>query len=53
MLAYAALDVEYLVPMHDMMIKELAELNRLDWYRQECEHDRLRATPWLPHNGRT
>lgn len=45
MLAYAALDVEYLVPMHDMMIKELAELNRLDWYRQECEHDRLRATP--------
>ena len=44
LLAYATLDVEFLLQMHHIMVEELAELGRLEWYHQECEHDRLQAT---------
>ena len=45
LLAYAALDVEFLLQMHEVMLEELDDLGRLEWYAQECEHVRQQATP--------
>ena len=33
--AYAALDVEFLVQLHDVLVDALREKDRLDWYEQE------------------
>ncbi|OFT89710.1 HRDC domain-containing protein [Corynebacterium sp. HMSC28B08] len=45
LLAYAALDVEFLLEMHQLMVDELSDLDRMDWYVQECEHDLVHASP--------
>ena len=45
LLAYAALDVEFLLQMHERMVQELRDLGRLEWYAQECEHIRRQAAP--------
>jgi ribonuclease D len=37
MLDYASLDVWHLPALRDMLTRELAKLNRLDWLRQQCE----------------
>ncbi|MDA3898491.1 MAG: HRDC domain-containing protein [Desulfobacteraceae bacterium] len=36
MIAYAAKDVQYLIPLYDIQKKELAEKGRLDWVEEEC-----------------
>ncbi|RAV33770.1 HRDC domain-containing protein [Corynebacterium heidelbergense] len=37
-LRYAALDVEYLLPLHDILADQLQRANRWEWYLQECNH---------------
>jgi ribonuclease D len=37
MVAYAANDVRYLVPLADMFEKELSKKKRLHWVKEECE----------------
>ena len=37
-LAYAALDVELLIPLADMLREELASAGKTQWAHQECEH---------------
>lgn len=37
MIAYAANDVRYLVPLADMFEKELSKEKRLHWVKEECE----------------
>ena len=37
MIAYAANDVRYLVPLADMFEKELGQEKRLHWVKEECE----------------
>lgn len=37
MLDYASLDVWHLPALRDILTRELARLNRLDWLRQQCE----------------
>jgi len=37
MIAYAANDVRYLLDLHDILERELAEKGRLDWVLEECE----------------
>jgi ribonuclease D len=37
MLDYASLDVWHLPALRDILTRELAKLNRLDWLRQQCE----------------
>ena len=39
-LRYAALDVEYLLPVHRRLSRELAALGRADWLEEELEHQR-------------
>lgn len=39
-LRYAALDAEYLLPMHERLSKELAALGRGAWLEEELEHQR-------------
>lgn len=36
MMDYAARDVKYLLPLHDILEKELAGKNRLSWVYEEC-----------------
>ncbi len=36
MIAYAAKDVQYLIPLYDIQKKELAGKGRLDWVEEEC-----------------
>jgi ribonuclease D len=36
MIAYAAKDVQYLIPLYEIQKKELAEKCRLDWVTEEC-----------------
>jgi len=56
-LAYAALDVEPLVDLHDSLRLDLIAANRLDWVRQECEFVRHapgptpRQEPWRRTRG--
>lgn len=40
--AYAAADVEYLLPLHDKLVKALDEMGRLVWATDECEERRQR-----------
>lgn len=44
-LDYAALDVELLVELSDALTAALAELDRIEWLRQECEAVRLAHVP--------
>src|SRR5699024_1962999 len=44
-LDYAALDVELLVELSDALSAALAELDRIDWLRQESEAVRLAHAP--------
>jgi ribonuclease D len=37
MLEYAANDVKYLLPLQEVLEKNLKNLNRLDWVREDCE----------------
>lgn len=48
MLTYAALDVELLGELREVMTAELKELGRFEWFAQECEEVRLRK-PAPPH----
>jgi len=34
---YAALDVAYLIPLHDILIEKLDSKKRLDWIDEECQ----------------
>ena len=43
-LRYAALDVEYLLPMHRRLSQELADLGRAAWLEEELEHQRRAQT---------
>jgi len=46
MIAYAAKDVQYLIPLYDIQKKELAEKGRLGWVDEECRDLTLvRAAP--------
>ena len=48
-LRYAALDVAYLLPIHERLSRELAVLGRLAWFKEEFEHRRrARAVDKLP-----
>ena len=48
-LRYAALDVEYLLPMHERLARELAALGRAAWLEEELEHlRRARAVDKQP-----
>ena len=50
MLAYAAGDAVYLVPLFRMLEAELRDLGRLSWVEEECEIlSRVRCSP--PNNG--
>lgn len=56
-LAYAALDVELLIPLRDALHTELIEQGKLEWAEQEFEAVRLapppepRAEPWRRTSG--
>ncbi len=39
---YAALDVEYLLEVHDLLVAELDDISRLDWALDACEELRTR-----------
>ena len=43
-LRYAALDVMYLLPMHERLSREIATLGRSAWYKEEFEHRRRART---------
>jgi ribonuclease D len=50
-LEYAALDVEVLVELREVMVRELEESGKTEWARQEFEHlldfkPTVRAEPW-------
>ena len=48
-LRYAALDVMYLLPMHERRAREMATLGRSAWFKEEFEHRRrVRAVDKLP-----
>ena len=48
-LRYAALDVVYLLPIHERLSRELAALGRSGWLKEEFEHRRhARAVDKLP-----
>ena len=48
-LRYAALDVMYLLPMHERLSREIATLGRSAWFKEEFEHRRrARAVDKLP-----
>jgi ribonuclease D len=40
--AYAAADVEYLLPLHDELVVRLEAMGRLEWATDECEERRQR-----------
>lgn len=41
--AYAAADVEHLLPLHDVLTEQLDDAGRLAWALDECEERRCRA----------
>jgi ribonuclease D len=41
---YAALDVEYLLEVHERLVAKLAEVERLEWANDACEELRTRPT---------
>jgi ribonuclease D len=56
-LVYAALDVELLIPLRDLLVDQLSGAGKLDWAYQEFEAVRLappaapRAEPWRRTSG--
>ena len=56
-LVYAALDVELLIPLRDVLVDQLTAAGKLDWARQEFDAVRLappatpRAEPWRRTSG--
>ena len=51
-LRYAALDVVYLLPMHQQLSRELAALGRAAWLEEELEHQRrVRAVDKQPETA--
>ena len=58
-LRYAALDVAYLLPMHERLSREMAALGRSAWLKEEFKHrrraravDKLREAAYLRIRGR-
>ena len=58
-LRYAALDVVYLLPIHERLSRELAALGRSDWFKEDFEHrrrarevDKLPEVAYLRIRGR-
>lgn len=50
--SYAATDVEYLINLHDILIKKLQALDRIKWVDDACEELRLKpAGPSLPEDA--
>ncbi len=46
MIHYASRDVSYLIPLADLLKKDLEEKGRLDWVKEECElQSRVRPAP--------
>ncbi len=51
MTVYASTDVMYLLPLAEILIRQLEEIGRLDWVREECDdlakvrHDLTDAGP--------
>ena len=50
--SYAATDVEYLMSLHDILLKKLGALGRADWVDNACEELRLKpAGPSSPEDA--
>ena len=50
--SYAATDVEYLMSLHDILVKKLGALGRADWVDSACEELRLKpAGPSSPEDA--
>ena len=50
--SYAATDVEYLMSLHDILVKKLGALGRADWVDNACEELRLKpAGPSSPEDA--
>jgi len=50
--SYAATDVEYLMSLHDILVKKLGVLGRADWVDNACEELRLKpAGPSSPEDA--
>ena len=50
--SYAATDVEYLMSLHDILVKKLGTLGRADWVDNACEELRLKpAGPSSPEDA--
>ena len=50
--SYAATDVEYLMNLHDILVKKLGALGRADWVDNACEELRLKpAGPSSPEDA--
>lgn len=45
LLTYAALDVEFLLELHEVTLQQLRELHREEWYDQDCAAIRQSARP--------
>jgi ribonuclease D len=50
MTAYASKDVMYLLPLADILTRQLEEIGRLDWVREECD-DLAKVRPDLTNEG--
>ncbi len=50
MAAYASTDVMYLLPLAEMLTRQLEEIGRLDWVREECD-DLAKVRPDLTESG--
>ena len=50
MTAYASTDVIYLLPLAEILIRQLNEIGRLDWVREECD-DLAKVRPDLTETG--
>jgi ribonuclease D len=50
MAAYASTDVMYLLPLAEILTRQLEEIGRLDWVREECD-DLARVRPDLMESG--
>ena len=50
MLEYAAIDASVLVPIKDMLVAELEEAGRWDWFLQGCRHARRQALTRPPRD---
>ncbi len=50
MTAYASKDVMYLLPLAEILTRQLEEMGRLDWVREECD-DLAKVRPDLTNKG--